>query len=129
MNTEMQMLLFTVVLGLVQLILAAFFNAQKYGMSWAFGNRDKPIPPLEGVGGRTVRAFHNFRETFPLFAALILLAAALGHHDSLTLWGAQLYFWGRLVYLLVYMAGIVYLRTLVWAVSLVGLILLLIALF
>jgi uncharacterized MAPEG superfamily protein len=87
------------------------------------------MPPLEGLGGRTVRAFHNFRETFPLFAALILLAAAMGHHDSLTLWGAQLYFWARLVYLFVYMAGIKYLRTLVWVVSLVGLILLLIALF
>lgn len=128
MNTEMQMLLFTVVLGLVQMLLAATFNAQKYGLSWALGNRDKAMPPLEGVGGRTVRAFHNFRETFPLFAALILLAAAMGHHDSLTLWGAQLYFWGRLAYLLIYMAGIMYLRTLVWAVSLVGLILLLIAL-
>ncbi|MGA9852916.1 MAG: MAPEG family protein [Gammaproteobacteria bacterium] len=129
MSTEMQMLLFSIVLGLVQMLLAASFNTQKYGMSWAFGNRDKLMPMLEGVGGRTVRAFHNFRETFPLFAALVLLAAAMGHHDSLTLWGVQLYFWGRLVYLLVYMAGIIYLRTLVWLVSLVGLILLLIALF
>ncbi len=129
MNTEMQMLLFTVLLGLVQMLLAATFTTQKYGMSWAFSNRDKIMPQLEGLGGRTVRAFHNFRETFPLFAALILLAAAMGHHDSLTLWGAQLYFWARLVYLFVYMAGIMYLRTLVWAVSLVGLILLLIALF
>jgi uncharacterized MAPEG superfamily protein len=129
MNTEMQMLLFTVLLGVVQMLLAATFTTQKYGMSWAFGNRDMAMPPLEGLGGRTVRAFHNFRETFPLFAALILLAAAMGHHDNLTLWGAQLYFWGRLVYLFVYMAGIKYLRTLVWAVSLVGLILLLIALF
>jgi len=129
MNTEMQMLLFTVVLGLVQMLLAASFTAQKYGISWALGNRDKPMSPLEGVGGRTLRAFHNFRETFPLFAALVLLAAAMNHHDSLTLWGAQLYFWGRLVYLFAYMAGIIYLRTLVWAVSLVGLVMLLIALF
>ncbi|HVA55281.1 MAG TPA: MAPEG family protein [Gammaproteobacteria bacterium] len=129
MNTEMQMLLFATVLGLVQLLLAATFNVQKYGLSWALGNRDKIMPPLEGLGGRTVRAFHNFRETFPLFAALVLLVAAMGHHDSLTLWGAQLYFWARLVYLFVYMAGIIYLRTLVWAVSLVGLVMLLIALF
>ncbi len=129
MNTEMQMLLFTVVLGLAQMLLAATFTAQKYGISWAFGNRDKTMPTLEGLDGRTVRAFHNFRETFPLFAALILAAAFMGRHDSLTLWGAELYFWGRLAYLFVYMAGIKYLRTLVWAVSLVGLILLLIALF
>jgi uncharacterized MAPEG superfamily protein len=65
MNTEMQMLLFTVLLGVVQMLLAATFTTQKYGMSWAFGNRDMAMPPLEGLGGRTVRAFHNFRETFP----------------------------------------------------------------
>lgn len=129
MNTEMQMLLFTVILGLAQLILAFLFKAQKYGLGWAFGNRDQSMPALEGVGGRTVRAFHNFRETFPLFAALILAAAFMGRHDSLTLWGTELYFWGRLIYLFVYMAGIKYLRTLVWLASILGLVLLLIALF
>jgi uncharacterized MAPEG superfamily protein len=129
MNTEMQMLLFTVTLGLVQLLLATTFKVQKYGMSWVFGNRDKTMAPVEGLGGRTIRAFQNFRESFPIFAALILLAAVMNHHDAMTLWGAQLYFWSRLAYLIIYMAGIIYLRTLVWGVSLAGLILLLIALF
>jgi len=129
MNTEMQMLLFTVVLGLVQLILAFLFKAQKYGMSWALSNRDQNMLPLEGVGARTLRAFHNFRETFPLFAALVLLAFAMGRHDSLTMWGVQLYFWGRLAYFLVYMAGIIYLRTLMWTVSFIGLVMLVIGLF
>ena len=129
MSPELQMLLYSVVLGVAQMLLAFLFKAQKYGLGWAFTNREQTMPALEGVGGRTQRAFHNFRETFPLFAALVLLAAVLNRHDSLTLWGAQLYFWGRLAYLIVYMAGIKYLRTLVWLASVVGLVLLLVALF
>jgi len=39
--------------------------------------------------------------------------------------GAQLYFWARVVYLPVYVVGIPYLRTLVWVVSLAGLLMVL----
>ena len=35
--------------------------------------------------------------------------------------GATIFFWARLVYWPVYLAGIVYLRTLIWFVSLFGL--------
>ena len=34
--------------------------------------------------------------------------------------GATIFFWARLIYWPVYMAGIIYLRTLVWGVSIVG---------
>jgi uncharacterized MAPEG superfamily protein len=47
----------------------------------------------------------------------------------MTVLGAQLYFWARLVYVPVYAAGIPYLRTLIWAASIVGIVLLLTALF
>ena len=36
--------------------------------------------------------------------------------------GATVFFWGRLVYWPVYLAGIIYLRTLVWFVGIVGLV-------
>jgi uncharacterized MAPEG superfamily protein len=39
--------------------------------------------------------------------------------------GATIFFWARLVYWPVYLAGIVYLRTLIWFVSLFGLFLIL----
>lgn len=47
--------------------------------------------------------------------------------DAASALGAQLYFWARLAYVPVYAAGIPYLRTLVWVVSIVGIILLLVA--
>ena len=39
--------------------------------------------------------------------------------------GATVFFWARLVYWPVYVAGIIYLRTLIWFVSLFGLFLIL----
>jgi uncharacterized MAPEG superfamily protein len=80
---------------------------------------------LTGVPGRLDRARGNFLETFAFFAALVLAVVALGRQNAGSALGAQLYFWARLVYVPVYAAGIPYLRTLVWAVSIVGLVMLL----
>ena len=41
----------------------------------------------------------------------------------MTLLGAQLFFWARLVYAVVYLIGIPWLRTGVWTVSVIGMIL------
>lgn len=127
MTIEYQMLAWSVILGLVQIMLASGFAAFKYGIPWAFSNRDKVMPPLEGMGGRTQRASHNFRETFAVFAVLVILAGVVGVHSSLTERGVELYFWGRLAYLPLYMAGIIYLRTAAWAASMAGIVMLLVA--
>jgi len=58
----------------------------------------------------------------------VLANHVLQQHDSMTILGAQLYFWARVAYVPAYAAGIPYLRTLIWAVSIVGLVLLLVAL-
>jgi uncharacterized MAPEG superfamily protein len=129
MTTELCMLMWSVVLGLVQIALAATFSVGQRGLGWAASARDDIKPPLTGIGGRLDRARANFLETFPLFAAVVLIAHLLQHHDSVTVLGAQLYFWARLAYVPVYAAGIPYLRTLIWAASIVGIVLVLTALF
>jgi uncharacterized MAPEG superfamily protein len=122
------MLLWSVALGLVQIALAATCSLGQRGLDWAASARDEVKPPLGGVGGRLDRARANFLETFPLFAAAVLAAHVLQQHDQLTVLGAQLYFWARLLYVPVYAAGIPYLRTLIWATSIAGIVLLLVAL-
>ena len=62
-------------------------------------------------------------ENLVLFAALVLIAVVTNKTNSTTLLGAQLFFWARLAYALVYLAGIPWLRTLVWVVSVIGMIL------
>jgi uncharacterized MAPEG superfamily protein len=129
MTTEFQALGLSVILGVVQLLMAATFAIKARGHSWAFSPRDVPVEPLKGLAGRVDRAFYNFLETFPLFATAVLVANSIGVHNSLTVWGAGLYFWARVVYLPVYMAGISVLRTLIWFVSIAGIVLFLVALF
>ena len=129
MTTELNMLMWSVVLGLVQIAIAAICSVGQRGLVWAASPRDEVKPPLSGIGGRLDRARANFLETFPLFLAVVVAAHLLQRHDATTVLGAQLYFWARLAHLPVYVAGIPYLRTLIWAVSIVGIVMVLGALF
>ena len=124
-SVELQMLAASAVLGLVQLVLTAVCSVAARGMPWALGPRDNAGAPLGTMGGRLDRAFRNFLETFPIFAVAVLIAMALNKHTAMTVLGAQLYFWGRVAFVLAYALGIPVVRTLVWAVSLVGILLVL----
>lgn len=128
MTTELGLLAWSAVLGLVHIALAATFSVSRRGVGWAVGARDEARPPLSGIGGRLDRARANFLETFPLFAAAVLVAHALQVHNSLTLLGAQLYFWGRLAYVPAYAAGIPWVRSLIWGVAVAGIVLVLVGL-
>jgi uncharacterized MAPEG superfamily protein len=128
MTIELTMLALSVGLGLVQIVLSAQSKNLARGYWWAAGPRDAPMPPLTGVAGRLERALTNFLETFPLFAAAVLIAQAVGRHDWMTVWGAQLYFWGRVAYVPVYVLGVPLLRSLIWDVATVGIMFILLAL-
>ena len=67
-------------------------------------------------------------ETIPLFAAVVLAVHVSDTHDALTVRGAYLYFWARVVYLFLYAAGIPLIRSLVWNVATVGIMLFVVAL-
>ena len=129
MTIEMRMLLWSVVLGLLQIAAAAMGSVAQRGLPWAAGPRDGEAKLLTGVAGRLSRASSNFLETFPFFVTVVLAGFALQRHDAMTALGAQLYFWARLAYVPLYATGIPYLRTLAWTVSIVGIVLLLAALF
>ncbi|MEJ0027584.1 MAG: MAPEG family protein [Rhizomicrobium sp.] len=117
---EMQMLWLSIVLGLVQLVLATLFSVGKRGMPWGVGPRDEPAPPMGKFGGRIERVFKNFLETFMFFLGAVLIAQALDKHTAASALGAQIYFWTRLAYLPVYALGIPFLRTILWVASLAG---------
>jgi uncharacterized MAPEG superfamily protein len=114
-------------LGVVYLLAAIIVSVLGRGMPWAAGPRDDGWPEIGKVGGRIERAWRNFMETFPLFAAAILIEATQQQDSELAGLGAQLYFWGRVAFLPIYAAGLPYVRTLAWTVSLVGIVLVLLA--
>ena len=76
------------------------------------------------------QATTNFLETFPFFAALVLIAHVINHHSALTIWGVHLYFWSRLAYLIAAAIGLGLVRSLVcWNTAFIGIVLLFVALF
>lgn len=123
MKIEFAMLGATIVLALVNLFWAANVRTRQYGLEWNMGARDTPMPPLDPLGARLLRAQANLNETLPLFIGALLGATLLGHLGWKTQVGASLYFVGRLIYLPLYAAGVPKLRTLIWFVSIIGLVL------
>ncbi len=90
------------------------------GLVAMMGNHehDEEVAPFVG---RAERAAHNMIESFVLFIALAAAAYFAGKADGQATTGAAVFFWARLVYWPVYLIGIPYLRTGVWAVGIVGL--------
>ncbi len=127
MTTAMVYLGWTLVLALVQIFAAAAAKRGQDGMQWATGNRDSQ-PTYTGVAGRMDRAQANLFETLPIFIGAVLLAHLTRYHPALAAWGAGLYFWARLIYIPTYAAGLSPWRSIVWGVSMVGLLLVLISL-
>jgi uncharacterized MAPEG superfamily protein len=128
MTTELLMLALSVVLGFVHIIVSAIASTAQYGSEWNLSARDDQMPPLRSIAGRLQRAQHNFLETFPLFAVAVLIADATNRHGWMALWGSQIYFYARVLYLPIYAAGLPVVRTLIWTVAVLGIVLVLLAL-
>jgi uncharacterized MAPEG superfamily protein len=128
MKPELMWLLWALALTFVQMLVAVSGATLQVGLPMLAGNREA-VPAFGGWVGRAQRAHHNMLESLVLFAALVLIAVVTNKTNSATLLGAQLFFWARLAYAVVYVAGIPWLRTAVWSVSVIGLILIFVQLF
>ncbi len=121
MPVEIRMLGWSICLGLIYVFAASILVTRERGLKWNAGNRDGEPAALSGVAARAQRASGNFLETFPFFAAAVLGVCFAKLNSPHTALGAELYFGARVLYLPIYIAGIPYVRTLVWAVSFWGL--------
>ena len=119
MSPDLKYLLFSTILCFVQVLIAATGANQQVGLPTLAGNRED-LPSMTGWAGRARRAHLNMIENLVLFAALVLIAAAAGKANAMTAMGAMIFFWGRLAYAVIYVAGIAWLRTLAWFVSVIG---------
>ena len=122
-TAELNYLVWSAALTLVLVLIAVTGAALAVGVARLVGNRE-PALVISGWAGRAQRAHVNLLESLVLFAILVLVAHATGVRTGLTLLGAQLFFWGRLVHAVVYIAGIAWVRTAAWLVSVAGLIVL-----
>ena len=128
MSMDLKYLLFSVLLTFVQVLIAAASANQMVGLNTLAGNREG-MGELTGFAGRARRAHLNMIENMVLFTALVLIAAVGGKTNAMTAMGAMIFFWARLAYAIIYVAGVPWLRTLSWAVSVVGMVMIALQLF
>jgi uncharacterized MAPEG superfamily protein len=121
MSPELKYLLFSVLLTFVQVLIAAASANQMVGLNTLAGNRED-LPVLTGFAGRAKRAHLNMLENMVLFSALVLIAVVAQKTNASTAMGALIFFWARLIYAVIYLLGVPWLRTLAWAVSVIGMI-------
>lgn len=120
MKPELNLLIWATVLTLVQAVIAVHGALMQVGLPMLAGNREG-MPEIKGWGGRAARAHRNMLENLVLFAILVIAAVLADKTNGTTLLGAQIFLYARIAYALVYIAGLPWIRTGVWAVSVVGL--------
>jgi uncharacterized MAPEG superfamily protein len=125
MNTELTVLAWGCLLGLVHVFAAVRVKTRQYGTKWNMGARDEELPPPQPIVGRLARAQANYFETFPIMAAAILIVSVADRTDWLTEIGAIVWLAARFVYLPLYAMGIPRVRTLVFLISVLGFLLVL----
>ena len=131
MTTTLTLVIYMAILTWLALLAASLIRVKGWtfpGTMLAFGNRDN-LPQATPLAGRAERAARNTLENFVFFAAIALVAHASGATSPKLALGAEVFFWARLIYIPVYYAGIVYLRTAIWVVSIVGLAMVIAAIF
>lgn len=122
MLTESQSLLSSALLTLVMLLTASGLRSRAWtlaGLKIGFGNRER-LPEPTPLSGRADRAAKNMLEGLLMFMAVVTAARFAGAESHRLELGATAFFWARLAYFGVYLAGIAYLRTAIWVVSLAG---------
>jgi uncharacterized MAPEG superfamily protein len=120
MTTELWLLFLSLPLYGLYLGAQSLVFRWQHGVMYAASARDeaKPDGPLLG---RSERALKNFQETWLVFVVLALIAHLALPGDPLLFWGAIVWFASRIAYLPLYLFGVFMIRSLVWNVSLVGL--------
>ena len=89
---------------------------QSQGLGTVLTYPENP-PAAAAWAQRAQRAHLNLVENLPAFAALVIIAHLTGVDAA---GGAALFFWARVVHAVVHILGISYVRTLAFAASWVG---------
>jgi len=128
MPVELKYLVWSVALFFVMILaqsMAEIFSKAASPAELAGARDDLPATGLTPFHGRTKRAQYNMIEGMCMFVPLVLVAAVTNSFSELTALGAALFFWGRVAFAPSYWFGIPWVRTLVWFVSIIGILMIL----
>ena len=128
MPVELLCLVWSIVLGLVHIFTAVHFKTKQLGVDWNMSARDQQLPALNKVTERLYRAQSNFLETYPFFIIAILVTAITDAYTLYSYWGAIMYLVARALYLPIYVMGIPKIRTYVWLISIISILVIIVPL-
>lgn len=120
LTTELRLLVYSAFVCLVLWIPYILSTIQVRGLAKAVSYPSGGVGDLPDWAQRSHRAHMNLVENLAPFAALVLVAHAIGVSNGATVLGAQLFFYARIVQSVVMLAGIPWLRTLSFAVGWIG---------
>ncbi len=116
MDTQLTYLAWSAFLCIVLWLPYVLERIQSQGLGNVLTYPENPPAPAAWAQ-RAQRAHLNLVENLPAFAALVIIAHLTGVSAAR---GAALFFWARVVHAVVHIMGISYVRTLAFAASWVG---------
>lgn len=120
MTPLLTILAWSLALALFQILLTAALRTWETGLKYNASPRDEPAPSPGKITARVQRAEKNLLETLPVFIGAVLIIHVANLETPALVLAAKIYLAARIIYIPLYAAGVPYVRTLVWAASLWG---------
>ena len=119
--SELGCLELSVALWVFHVLVQAGVGNVELPFGYLFTSRDKPAPASGLLFGRATRALANYVENFTPFVAVALALIVTQRTGGSGALGATIWVLARIIYIPLYLFDVVYARTAVWALSIVGL--------
>ena len=123
--SELTCLELSVALWLVHVLVQATVGNIELPFGYLFTSRDKPVAARGLLYGRATRALANYVENLTPFVAVALALIVTQRTGGSGALGATIWILARIVYIPIYLFDVIYARTAVWALSIVGLVMML----
>ena len=120
MSTELFWLTLTTLMTACFWIPYILNRMQVRGIMGAMANPSAELKPQPAWAERAKAAHANAIENLVVFAALVLIADAVGVTGGLVATASIIYFWTRLVHFVVYAMGIIGIRTVSFVIGFVA---------
>jgi len=116
MTSELTSLLWVIALQIVMWVPYILNQIAVRGLVNAVSYPENPLP-IAPWAERMKKAHYNAVENLVVFAALVLMANAVGVSSEMTVLACDVYFWARVAHLLLYTFAVPWGRTLAFAVA------------
>jgi uncharacterized MAPEG superfamily protein len=119
MTTELNILLYSIILTFILILIPAGRAIRENGLITQAGPRDN-LPEPSVYRKRATRLKDNMLENMMLFAPTILVANAAGVSNDYTVMGAWIFLIARIAHAILYLLAVPLIRPFAWFTSLIG---------